>query len=136
MGCTPRAPAVPKATRNGSEYQSVYAFVLVCVRGCGCVCINVYMKVHVHYYYLKAYVHYYYYESDNIKIDVKFEKETVNETETIKKIVSTYEIKAYPLDIASKIKERMGWKKFGMAVNDKKNEHNNTVDDVNFDIHC
>lgn len=73
---------------------------------------------------------YYYYESDNIKIDVKFEKED----ESIKKTHSTYEIKSYPSDVASKIKERMAWKKFGMAVNDKKNEHNNTADDVSFEI--
>jgi hypothetical protein len=73
---------------------------------------------------------YYYYESDNIKVDIKFEKED----ESIKKTQSIYEIKSYPSDVASKIKERMSWKKFGMAVNDKKNEHNNTADDVNFDI--
>ena len=73
---------------------------------------------------------YYYYESDNIKIDIKFEKEDGG----IKKTQSTYEIKSYPSDVASKIKERMAWKKFGMAVNDKKNEHNNTADDVSFDI--
>ncbi len=73
---------------------------------------------------------YYYYASDNIKVDVKFEKEE----EVIKKIESTYEIKTYPYDVASKIKERMTWKKFGMAVNDKKNEHNIIADDVSFDI--
>jgi hypothetical protein len=73
---------------------------------------------------------YYYYESDNIKVDIKFEKEDGS----IKKTESRYEIKSYPSDVASKINERMSWKKFGMAVNDKKNEHNNTADDVNFDI--
>jgi hypothetical protein len=73
---------------------------------------------------------YYYYESDNTKIDIKFEKEDG----CIKKTESRYEIKSYPSDIASKIKERMAWKKFGMAVNDKKNEHNNTADDVSFEI--
>lgn len=73
---------------------------------------------------------YYYYESDNIKIDVKFGKEDG----CIKKTESLYEIKSYPSDVASKIKERMAWKKFGMAVNDKKNEHNNIADEVSFEI--
>ncbi len=77
------------------------------------------------------YRNYYYYQNDDTKIDVQFKKKDDGNYERIE---STYYIKKYPSNVASNVRDRLTWGKFGKGLDSDNSTFTRVCDEVFIEI--
>jgi hypothetical protein len=78
----------------------------------------------------ETYTDHYYYPDEHTKIEVRF----IKNGDEIQKSTKTYYLKNYKASVASKIRERLSWNKFGDAINANNKESTKFCDEVFIEV--